>query len=70
MYTLPSARGKGYAAACTCLLSADLQRNGKLPCLFYENPIAGKVYRRIGFDDASRWAVLYLAQSDTQRAGG
>jgi uncharacterized protein len=61
VYTLPSARGKGYAAACTALLSADLQKDMKMPCLFYENPIAGKVYRRLGFQDASRWAVLYLS---------
>lgn len=68
VYTLPSARGKGYAAACTCLLAADLQSDGKLPCLFYENPIAGKVYRKLGFEDASRWAVLYLAQTAGPRA--
>ena len=61
VYTLPSARGKGYAAACTAQLAADLQRDEKMPCLFYENPSAGKVYRRLGFEDASRWAVLYLA---------
>ncbi|HLJ53889.1 MAG TPA: GNAT family N-acetyltransferase [Chthonomonadaceae bacterium] len=69
VYTLPSARGKGYAAACTALLAADLQRDGKSPCLFYENPIAGKVYRRLGFVDASRWAVLYLSlPSETRKA--
>lgn len=61
VYTLPSVRGKGYAAACTALLSADLQRDGKMPCLFYENPIAGKVYRRLGFEDVSKWGVLYLS---------
>jgi uncharacterized protein len=70
VYTLPSARGKGYAAACTSLLAADLQRDGKMPCLFYENPTAGKVYRRLGFEDASRWAVLYLAPPGTTRGGG
>jgi hypothetical protein len=68
VYTLPSVRGKGYAAACTALLAANLQCDGKTPCLFYENPIAGKVYRRLGFEDASRWAVLYLAPRDSARA--
>jgi len=68
VYTLPSARGKGYAAACTAKLAADLQQDGKMPCLFYENPIAGKVYRRLGFEDASRWAVLYLV-AQKPRAG-
>ncbi|HZO89024.1 MAG TPA: GNAT family N-acetyltransferase [Chthonomonadaceae bacterium] len=61
VYTLPEARGKGYASACTAALSLDLQRDGKLPCLFYENPVAGRVYRRLGFEDAGQWAVLYLS---------
>jgi predicted GNAT family acetyltransferase len=60
VYTHPQARGKGYAAACTARLSIDLQHDGKLPCLFYENPAAGRVYRRLGFEDSGRWAVLYL----------
>jgi predicted GNAT family acetyltransferase len=68
VYTLPSVRGKGYAAACTTLLAADLQRDGKVPCLFYENPIAGQVYRRLGFEDASKWAVLYLTPQSAGRA--
>lgn len=69
VYTLPSARGKGYAASCTALLCEDLQRDNKMPCLFYENPIAGKVYRRLGFEDASRWAVLYVSTPETVKAG-
>lgn len=61
VFTLFEARGRGYATACTAALSLDLQRDGKLPCLFYENPVAGGVYRRLGFEDAGRWAVLYLS---------
>ena len=61
VFTLPAARGKGYAAACVGELSLDLQRDKKLPCLFYENPIAGRVYRRMGYEESGRWAVLYLA---------
>lgn len=61
VFTLPEARGKGYAAACTAAISQDLQRDGKLPCLFYENPVAGRVYRRLGFEDAGLWALLFLA---------
>jgi predicted GNAT family acetyltransferase len=60
VYTHPQARGRGYAAACTARLSLDLLNDGKMPCLFYENPVAGRVYRRLGFEDAGRWAVLYL----------
>ena len=60
VFTAASARGRGYASACTAALSLDLQRDGKLPCLFYENPAAGRVYRRLGFEEAGQWAVLYL----------
>ena len=61
VYTHPEARGQGYAAACTAALSRDLQRDGKHPYLFYENPIAGRVYRRLGFEEIGQWAILYLA---------
>ncbi len=60
VFTHPAARGKGYAAACTSALSLDLQRDNKLPVLFFENPIAGRVYRRLGFEECGRWALLYL----------
>ena len=60
VYTLPAARGRGYAAACTAALSLDLQQDGKTPCLFYENAVAGRVYTRLGFEAVGQWAVLYL----------
>jgi predicted GNAT family acetyltransferase len=61
VFTQPAARGQGYAAACTAALSLDLQRDGKTPVLFYENPVAGRVYRRLGFEECGKWALLYLA---------
>jgi predicted GNAT family acetyltransferase len=60
VYTMGAARGRGYASACTAALSLDLQRDGKYPCLFYENPAAGRIYQRIGFEAVGQWAVLYL----------
>ncbi len=60
VFTNPASRGKGYAAACTAALCLDLQRDGKMPCLFYENPVAGRVYRRLGFEEIGQWGVLYL----------
>ena len=66
VFTLQAARGKGYAAACVAALSLDLQRDNKLACLFYENPIAGHVYRRMGYEECGRWAVLYLAPRQGQ----
>ena len=61
VYTMPTVRGRGYAAAVVSYLSLYLQQRGKLPVLFYENPVAGRVYRRLGFEEVGRWAVLYLA---------
>lgn len=60
VYTHPTVRGRGYAAACTAALSIDLQKDGKLPCLFYENPVAGRVYSRLGFREVCAWGLLYL----------
>lgn len=67
VFTLPAARGKGYAAACVSALSRDVQKDGKLPCLFYENPVAGRIYRRLGFEECGRWAVLYLGSRQERR---
>jgi predicted GNAT family acetyltransferase len=61
VFTMPSARGRGCAAACTASLSLDLQADGKIPCLFYENPVAGRVYRRLGFTGGGHWAVFFLS---------
>lgn len=61
VFTLPEVRGKGYAGACTAALSLDLQRDGKTPYLFYENPIAGMVYRHMGYEEVGSWMVLYLS---------
>ena len=60
VFTLPDARGKGYAQACVSALSQDLQRAGKMPTLFYENPLAGRIYSRIGFETVGHWKLLYL----------
>ena len=67
VYTQPEARGKGYAAACTTALCLDLQRDGKIPFLFYENLVAGRVYRRLGFEEIDRWAVLYVTSKKEAR---
>lgn len=61
VFTQRQARGKGYAAACTAAVALDLQQDGKTPVLFYENPTAGRVYRKLGFEECGKWALLYLA---------
>jgi predicted GNAT family acetyltransferase len=60
VYTRPECRGKGWAARCTAAVAHALQSQQRLPCLFYENPVAGRVYSRLGFREVAFWAVLYL----------
>lgn len=61
VYTLPFARGRGLASCCTSALCEELLRDNKLPVLFYENQIAGRVYRSLGFEEIGRWAVIYVS---------
>lgn len=58
--THPDYRGKGYASFCTARLSYDFLKAGKKPCLFYDNPDAGKIYRKIGYKELGRWDLMVL----------
>ncbi|WP_099222035.1 GNAT family N-acetyltransferase [Listeria costaricensis] len=51
-------RGQGFASTIMKRLCCDLLAEGKTPCLFYNNPVAGKMYHQIGFEDVSDF-VLY-----------
>ena len=55
--TDPNYRGHGYAAAVTSKLCKKLLSEGKTACLFYYNPEAGKMYKRIGFKDIGMWSM-------------
>ncbi|MCG6793884.1 GNAT family N-acetyltransferase [Anoxybacillus geothermalis] len=50
-------RGKGYASTIVAKLVCDLLAEGKMPCLFYDNPDAGRIYHRLGFRDIGLWAM-------------
>lgn len=50
-------RGQGYAKACLSKLCSEVISLGKMAVLFYDNPIAGKLYKSIGFVDVNRWAI-------------
>lgn len=58
--TLPEYRQKGYATAVMSKLCGDLLKENKSLCLFYNNPKAGEVYKRIGFEDIDIWGVWQL----------
>lgn len=69
VFTLPEARGKGYAMACTYALSQDIQSAGLLPCLFFENPVAGRIYKRIGYEVVDTWELLFLSAKPASERG-
>jgi predicted GNAT family acetyltransferase len=57
--TDPDERGKGYASAVVSKLCGDCLNNGlKFMCLFYDNPAAGRIYRRIGFVETGKYMML------------
>lgn len=58
--THPEFRGKGYASKCTASLSYELLQEGKQPCLFYDNPAAGKIYRKMGYKEIGKWDLMVL----------
>lgn len=55
--TDPMYRGYGYATAVLSKLCHDLLNEGKSLCLFYDNPDAGEIYKRIGFEDIGIWSI-------------
>ena len=48
----------GYATLCMEKLCSDLLAEGKSICLFYDNPAAGNIYKRLGFEDIGLWSMI------------
>lgn len=55
--TLENYKKKGYATKCMLKLCNELLLEGKDLCLFYDNPAAGAIYKRIGFEDIGFWMM-------------
>ncbi len=60
VFTPPDMRNRGYATACMNALCRDLLRDGIQSCLFYDNPQAGSIYRRLGFREIGTWRLARL----------
>jgi uncharacterized protein len=58
--TLKAYKKKGYATKCLTKLSQELLQEDKALCLFYDNPEAGKIYKRLGFVDIGKWTWIKL----------
>lgn len=62
--TDPEYRKNGYASQLMIsLMRKYLNEKNKDLCLFYDNPKAGKIYKRLGFKDVGRWVMM----SDIER---
>ncbi|MDI6600611.1 MAG: GNAT family N-acetyltransferase [Thermoanaerobacteraceae bacterium] len=60
VYTPDEFRGRGYATSLMTRLSSDLLHEGKRPLLYYDNPIGGKIYLKLGFKPIDRWGMIKL----------
>jgi predicted GNAT family acetyltransferase len=60
VFTAESMRNRGYATAAMTALCASLIADGLEPCLFYDNPAAGTVYKRLGFQEIGEWRMASL----------
>ena len=50
-------RQKGLATTIMQKLFQDVLDEGKTLCLFYDNPAAGRIYKRLGFKDIGKWTM-------------
>ncbi|MED0656892.1 GNAT family N-acetyltransferase [Anoxybacillus ayderensis] len=55
--TDPNRRYKGYASEIMKRVIQDYVRAEKTLCLFYDNPNAGRIYKRLGFYDIGMWTM-------------
>jgi predicted GNAT family acetyltransferase len=55
----PEKRNQGLASLCMEALCHDILAEGKTLCLFYDNPKAGSIYKRLGFKDIGLWSMNY-----------
>lgn len=57
VFTLPDYRTQGLASHVVYALTKDCLSEGKIPCLFYDNPKAGSIYHRLGYETFDLWSV-------------
>lgn len=56
--THPSYRRQGLATQLMIRLCREVWSEGKSVCLFYDNPRAGAIYRRLGFREIGIWNMI------------
>jgi len=57
--THPNYRNQGYATKCIVKICKELLDEKKIPCLFYDNEEAAKIYKKLGFQELGKWIIYY-----------
>lgn len=68
--THPEYRGQKLASQVVAQLCADILAEGKSLCLFYNNPQAGLIYKKLGFRDIDKWSMTYLHKENQLTGAG
>jgi uncharacterized protein len=55
--TAPDQRKKGYGRAVVYAITEYALQHGQKPCLFYDNPEAGKIYHDLGYVTFDLWGL-------------
>ncbi|MGG0182950.1 GNAT family N-acetyltransferase [Bacillus tropicus] len=55
--THPNYRGNGFASLILQKMIQDFTKESRTLCLFYNNPTAGRIYKRLGFKDIGMWTM-------------
>ena len=66
--THPRYRHRGLASACVADLVRELHREKKAAALFYHSPVAGDLYRRMGFRDMGGWTFASFRRATAKTA--
>lgn len=56
--TIPEYRNIGLASRVISAICQDLHFRGKSACLFFDNPEAGRIYHKLGFENIGNWSIL------------
>ncbi|RDY28794.1 GNAT family N-acetyltransferase [Romboutsia weinsteinii] len=60
--THPNYRNRGFATKCIVKICRELLKERKIPCLFYDNEEAGKIYHKLGFEEIGEWMIYYKSK--------
>jgi len=57
--TNPEFRKKGFGSKLVYELSKDLLKEKISPCLFFDNPSAGNIYKKLGFEEIGKYLLIF-----------